>query len=259
MVDTYSVTLPDFAGPLDLLLGLIEREELDITRIALAQVTDQYVAYLNTVPQADADELADFLDIAARLVLIKSQVLLPQPPPSVADTQDADVGDELVQQLVVYKQFKQVAEYLSQLEEVGLRSFVRQASPPKVEATLQPGSGTVKSLLRAARRAFDIKPPQPNVDTMVSPVTVTIGQQMVRIREALTTRKVIYLSQLLNESCAWEEVIVTFLAILELVKRHVVAAEQPDLFGDIAIRRYEHGAELSETEWEQLTGLTEVS
>src|SRR3990170_2755668 len=103
---SYEVRLPVFEGPLDLLLHLIEREELDITKVALAQVTDQYLAYLAMLKEVEVQVLTDFLVVAAKLLLIKSQALLPKPPPSVLDEEEEDIGDELARQLRVYKQFK---------------------------------------------------------------------------------------------------------------------------------------------------------
>jgi segregation and condensation protein A len=101
----YQVTLPVFEGPLDLLLHLIERQELDITAISLAQVTNQYLEYLGRVSERNPGNLADFLVVAAKLLLIKSRVLLPQPPVPLAPEEE-DVGDDLVRQLMEYKRFK---------------------------------------------------------------------------------------------------------------------------------------------------------
>ena len=106
----YQVALPVFEGPLDLLLHLIERQELDITAISLAQVTNQYLEYLAGASERDPDNLADFLVVAAKLLLIKSRVLLPQPPAPPA-AEEEDLGDDLVRQLVEYKRFKEAARW----------------------------------------------------------------------------------------------------------------------------------------------------
>ena len=90
----YTVRLPDFEGPLDLLLHLIEREELDITRLSLAQVTDQYMQYLNSMQRVDAEQIAEFLVVAAKLLLIKSRLLLPQEPVPGKELSE-DIGDDL--------------------------------------------------------------------------------------------------------------------------------------------------------------------
>jgi len=255
----YEVEIPQFQGPLDLLLGLIEQEELDITKISLAQVTDQYLAYLDVIKETDPDELTDFLVIAAKLILIKSSVLLPRPPPSVADDEEEDVGDELARQLMLYKQFKEIATHLRELEEQDRRTFIRLVPPPKIEPKLVPGEIPLEGLLLAARAAFAIKPPEPDVDGVVSPVIVTIGQQMVHIRQKITVHTHVSFNELLSQHRNRIEVIVTLLAVLELIKRHVVHVQQPDQFGDILITSNETAPELSEADWEALTELTEVS
>lgn len=255
----YRVDLPDFSGPLDLLLSLIEQEELDITKIALAQVTDQYLSHLDDLREADPDELSDFLVIAAKLILIKSEMLLPRPPPILAEEAEEDVGDELARQLIIYKRFKEIAGHLRTLEDIGERSFVRVVPQIKIEPKLIPGEGNLKALLAAARQAMTIKPELPGVDEMISPHVVTIGQQMARIWQSINTAGPISFVELLSHSRNRIEVIVTLLAILELIKRNILAVEQDTHFGDIIIEKRPSVPELSESEWEALTGLTEVS
>jgi segregation and condensation protein A len=256
---TYNVDLPDFQGPLDLLLNLIEQEELDITKISLAYVTDQYLAYLDILREIDPDELADFLVVAAKLVLIKSEALLPRPPASMLDEEEEDVGDELARQLLAYKQYKKIAARLQEAEATGRRNFVRLAPPIKIEPRLVPGEISLEALLQAARNALAIRPPDPVVDEVIAPQIVTIGQQMAHIRQELITNRTVNFQGLLARSRSRIEVIVTLLAVLELIKRQVIWVEQTELFGEILIRRNERAPDLSESEWAELTGLIEVS
>lgn len=256
---SYSVDLPDFQGPLDLLLTLIEREQLDITKISLALVTDQYLAYLDILKEVNPDEITDFLVVAAKLVLIKSEALLPRPPASILEEEEEDLGDELARQLQTYKRFKEIAAQLHTLEEQGGRTFIRLAPPLKIEPKLHPGEGNLADLFKAARRALAVKPPEPVVDEVVSRQVVTIGQQMVHIRERLTRGESVSFQRLLEQSHSRIEVIVTLLAVLELIKRRVIRVEQPNLFGEIIIHKNQTIPELSESEWAELTGLTDVS
>jgi len=258
--NAYTVDLPNFEGPLDLLLSLIEKEEMDITKISLARVTDQYLAYLEVLQQVNPDELTDFLVVAAKLLLIKSQVLLPRPPPSIIEEEEEDVGDELARQLLMYKQFKEIANELKTLEETGQRNFIRLTYiPPKIEPKLTPGDVTIEQLLQAAIEALTIKPEDPDVDEVVSRITVTIGQQMNHIRQTLTAQKRVSFTKLLSENRNRVEIIVTLLAVLELIKRRVVIVQQDAAFADLLISPNDTAPELSETEWEELSGLTEVS
>ncbi|MEM7348138.1 MAG: segregation/condensation protein A [Chloroflexota bacterium] len=257
---SYQVELPDFEGPLDLLLRLIEREELDITTITLARVTDQYLAYLEILKEINPDELTDFLVIAAKLILIKSQALLPRPPPSIIEEEEEDLGEELARQLLLYKQFKEVATQLKEIEEKAERNFVRVgADIVKVEPKLVPGEISLGALLEAARQAMMVKPPEADVDEVVAPELVTIGQQMTLIHQNIQRQGKISFGQLLGQTRNRIEVIVTLLALLELIKRRVIKAEQGDLFGDIIIQQDDDVPSLTETEWETLGQLTDIS
>jgi segregation and condensation protein A len=231
----YQVHLPMFEGPLDLLLHLIEREEMDITKVALAQVTDQYLAYLSVLKEVEVEFLTDFLVVAAKLLFIKSQALLPKPPPSLVDEEEEDVGDQLARQLRAYKQFKMAAQTLRQQETDGLRCFIRLAPPPRLEPRLSLGEVTLDDLVAAVRQVLAVRPADPAVDEVVSPVTVTISEQMALIRDELTRHRQISFQRLLRQVTTRVEVIVTFLAVLELIKQYVIEVRQDTLFGEIVI------------------------
>lgn len=231
--DVYAIKLPVFEGPLDLLLYLIEREEMDITTVSLAQVTDQYLAHLNTLEYLDVDQLTDFMVIAAKLILIKSQALLPRPP---AVPEEEDVGDDLVRQLVAYKQFKQVARGLGTRQELGWHNYVRLATPPKIESSSVDLSGiTVDDLLAAVRRALAVAQAAPPVGTLVRPFTITIRDQIALIEHILQLEPRSSFMRLLSLAASRDEIIVTFLAVLELLKRQRIHVGQERLFGEIVI------------------------
>jgi segregation and condensation protein A len=233
-VNPYQVKLPIFEGPLDLLLYLIEREELDITAVSLAAVTEQYLAYMSLLENLVVDQLADFLVIAAKLILIKSQALLPRPPSIEVEE---DVGDDLVRQLLAYKQFKEVAKGLGQREMEGLRSFIRLAPPPKIEITKVDLTGiTVEDLLTAVRRALAVAEPLPPVGDVVKPLAITIRDQIALIERLLEVQTHIRFVQLLYRRSR-VEIAVTFLTVLELLKRRRIEVTQEKLFGEIIIQR----------------------
>jgi segregation and condensation protein A len=232
----YQIQLPVFEGPLDLLLHLVEREELDITTIALAQVTDQYLAYLAELEQRQAKDLADFLVVAARLLLIKSLALLPRPPALSPEAED--VGDELVRQLQAYKRFKEIAALLHQRQEQGLHGYVRVAPPPRVEPQLDLGNVTPGDLLALVQEALDALPASP-VGEVVTPVSVTIAGQIERIEGQLVAREQVPFHEFLSEATTRVEIIVTLLAVLELIKQNRARVRQEELFGEIVIERQE--------------------
>ena len=232
----YRVALPVFEGPLDLLLHLIERQELDITQVSLAQVTNQYLEHLARLDERDPDNLADFLVVAAKLLLIKSRILLPRPPAPPAPGEE-DVGEDLVRQLIEYKKFKEAARWLRTLEEQGRRSFVRLAGVPPLEKSVDLGDVSLDDLLAAVRRVLQVKPPAPSVNGAVPPVRITIAEQMALIEQRTAAGRPVSFYQLLQETNSRIEVIVTLLALLELVKQLRVTMRQDRLFGDILIER----------------------
>ena len=255
--DRYRVALPDFYGPMDLLLDLIEREELEITQISLAQVTDQFLAYVTTLKEINPDNLTDFLVVASKLLVLKSKMLLPKPPPSIIEDEEGEI-DDLVQQLRDYKRFKTLAQDLQAIESLGQRNFVRLTAPLKIEPKLQPGEGNVLNLLTAVRQALTIKPEQPDVATVVSRQEITIGQQINHIRTRFQDYQQLSFQDLLTEARTRVEVIVTFLAVLELLKRRLVDVDQTINFGQITLVRLAE-AESDGEDWSSLESMTEMS
>ncbi len=232
LLAAYPVRLPVFEGPLDLLLQLIEREELDITAISLAQVTDQYLAVIEEMGQRGIADLTAFLVVAAKLVLIKSRTLLPDHR-TVKDEVD-EIAADLVQQLETYRRFKQAAQELARWEEEGRRAYVRVNPDIAAPAWYDLGEVTLEGLLAAAQEALDARPAPP-VEQVISRITVTIAQQVAHIQERLARQGRIRFQDVLSELTSRVEVIVTLLAVLELIKQDRVRVWQEGLFGPIFI------------------------
>ena len=227
---SYAVRLDRFEGPLDLLLRLIEKAELDITTISLALVTDQYLAYIHQLEEIHPDLLADFIVVAAKLILIKSRALLPQAPAPQED--EEDVGQDLVRQLEEYKRYKEASQKLREREEKGLRSHVRVAPPVTTPRELAPGEVTLEQLLAALQRVLAGKPTVP-VSTVIAPISVSINDRIRIIEQAVTGGRRVHFTGLLMRADSRVEIIVTFLAVLELIKRGRITAQQDDVFGEI--------------------------
>lgn len=237
-VNQYEVTTNVFAGPLDLLLELIERAELDITKLALAQVTDQYLQYLQELPELNAAEVSSFLVIASRLLQIKSSALLPKPvnlDPSLVDEEDP--GEALARQLIIYKRFKELAGYIRQRDDAGLRTHLRLAPPPSLDIPIRLDlSGlTIHDLVLAAQRVFYRQIPLTSLEEVVNMPRITIREKINEIIRQLKVTQATTFRTLLGQGAPRLDVIVTFLAMLELIKRQLVEVAQPDLFGDISI------------------------
>jgi segregation and condensation protein A len=232
----YRIRLPAFEGPLDLLLQLIEREKLDISSVSLAQVADQFLSYVHSLTEVEAEMLADFLTVAVRLVWIKSRLLLPQAA-SQADEEEEDPGEALARQLREYKRFKEAAAALRAIEDRGLHTYLREAGPPELELKLVPGSGALDDLLRAARSALVAAPETaaPLPGGLVVPFTMTIQDQIGLIRSRTTGGARVRFHDLLTSHPVRTEIIVTLLAVLELIKRRLVEVVQEAPFADIYI------------------------
>jgi segregation and condensation protein A len=240
--DKYSVSTEVYTGPLDLLLQLIEKAELDITKLALAQVTDQYLEYLHTLQEQNAAEVSAFLVIAARLVQIKSAALLPRPVIAGQPIEE-DPGEALAQQLILYKKFKTLAGFLESREAEGLRTYLRMGTVPHIQipTKLDISELTLDELVQAAREIFANLNNMPPLSQVVSIPRITIRQKINSIIENLRKTGSISFSNLLTMKNNRLEIVVTFLAMLELVKRRIVGASQDLLFGEIELT--------SEGEW----------
>ena len=179
----YTVSTPVFEGPLDLLLHLIERAELDITRLALAQVTDQYLEHIRGMAVNLPDEVSSFLLIASRLIQIKSESLLPRPP--LRAEGEEDPGEALARQLRLYKRYKEIASTLWEREEAGQRTYVRLAPPPKVEGELDLSGIGLGDIHSAALYIFSQADYRLALNTIVPMPRVTIREKINAISEHL--------------------------------------------------------------------------
>ena len=231
----YRVQTPLYEGPLDLLLNLIERAELDITAVSLASVTDQYLSYIHALEQVSADEISAFLVIAAKLLQIKSEALLPRPP--VRERGEEDLGQALVDQLRLYKRFKEIGGWLSERLQDNLRTFLRIAPPPKVEPKLDLSNLTLEKLVAVAQDAYAKERDKKPLGVMIAPPRITIREKIDLIAKMMKDVERATFRALLNQGASRLEVVVTFLAMLELVKRYRINAHQEGLFGEIEIDR----------------------
>lgn len=244
----YQVELPVFQGPLDLLLQLIERAELDITSVALAQVTDQYLEHLRRLPEAALDDLASFLVIAARLLQIKSEALLPQPP--VREPGEEDPGEALARQLLLYRRFKQIAGLLEAREADGLRTYLRLSSPPPVEPRLDLEGVGLEHLRLALLEALGSLKDRPSLEAAVDAPKVRIRDRIAVVIRALERRPRVRFKALLTRARSRLEIVVSFLAVLELIKWGALEAQQEVAFGEILLVRGPRWAERQEGELE---------
>jgi len=244
---TYQFDLPVFSGPLDLLLHLIDRQELDITVISLAQVTAQYLEQVTKMRGARMEHLIDFIVIGARLALIKSRALLPQTPVQLfGEEEEEDPAEALLRQLREYKRFKAAAQQLKGREDAGLRTHLRVAPPPRLEKRLDLSDVTLDALIRAVKDVLARTETLEESVSLVQPRQITIEGQIKKLRQRLVGKRPFLFTDILSKKVTRVEIAITLLATLELIKRREVTAVQSALFGPIEIHLAEQVPVISE-------------
>src|SRR6266566_252678 len=255
---SYVVHLPIFEGPLDLLLHLIEKRQMEITTISLVAVTDKYIAYLRRWQEAGAGSLplanmAAFVSIAARLLFIKSQSLLPRTAKEEVDEQAEDaaaMAEGLRRHLREYKLAKEIARHLRQREEAGLQTYARSGLLASIEAQLAWTPPTLTGmepqlLASAFQRLLEVRAKDELDGADLIPLArVTVRERIAEIVRLLGEHTSIFLTELIGNEQSRLVVIVTFLAILEMWKRERIVVTQDGLFGSICLQ---HGPRWFET------------
>ncbi|MFC1465748.1 MAG: segregation and condensation protein A [Candidatus Brachytrichaceae bacterium NZ_4S206] len=233
----FSIHLPVYEGPLDVLLRLIEERRLEITEVSLAAVADQFIAYLAGMPQRDPRTIAHFLSVAARLILIKSRALLPQ---VVVSPEAQEETDDLVNQLRAYQLYKHAAKILKAREQQGLRAYPVQPPPiPRPQSQKLPlDNVTLETLANAMQRVVHRWLPPPVADEVISRLPFTVNDCMDRIQSAVKAHRRVTFTDMLEGVNTRVEIVVTLLALLELLKRYAVRCYQETLFGEIIIEHF---------------------
>jgi segregation and condensation protein A len=227
------IRIPAFEGPLQLLLQLIERDDLDITAVSLVAVTDQYLTALRKKDGIDVNALAEFVAIGARLIYLKSRALLP-PDPGESELEDDDVGRELVDLLLEYRRYREVAEVLHERQEQGFRFFVRSAPPPAIVPG--PGlDGVTLDMLRALMEEALTRVPVEKPKAYIRRETLTLSQRVEDLRDRLRKRGKFSFRTVMEQCETRVEIVIVFMAILELLKGGECAVSQEKRFGDISV------------------------
>ena len=221
-----------FEGPLQLLLELIEQEKLEITEISLSQVADQFIEHIKKNERINPAELADFLVVAAKLLYLKSKVLLP----SLFDETEEDPAEELKKQLAVYKRYLEASRDVNKLFTSSRIAFARAKLPVSLSESFYPPpsleTGNLREVFLAVIRKIEpiIRLPKEGLKKVIS-----IREKIEHIREIIMTKIRSGFRELTRAAKSKTEVLVTFLALLELVKQQTIIVEQSSRYGDIEI------------------------
>jgi segregation and condensation protein A len=225
------VVTPVYEGPLDLLLQLIEKAELDITKLSLAIVTDQFLDYIKDIPENSIENVSSFLVIASRLIQIKSEAILPRPP--VREPGEIDPGEALAQQLITYKRFKELANLLAARQNQDIRIYPRLAPVPRIDTSFELQGLTIDDLFLAAQYIFFQENSGSFLGMVVAAPRITIRERIKVIAEYIKQHHNGTFEDLFTGKKHRLEVVVTFIALLELVKRQMVLAHQDGIFSQI--------------------------
>lgn len=232
--DYIRVKLELFEGPLDLLLHLIRAQQIDISAISIARITDQYLETIELMKELDLDVAGDFLVMAATLILIKSRMLLPPSEDSTEEYDAENPRDELIRRLKQYEMFKEASMHLEQLESERRLLHSRPVCPDEsaeikdwiIDASLVDLFAALKDIIERRKEA---------IAHIVKPNPVSVRQKMTWILEKLRTHGTMLFSEVFDDLASRRDVIAAFLAILELVRTRIIRARQKCLMGDIRL------------------------
>lgn len=243
----YKISTEVYEGPLDLLLHLIEQAELDITKLSLARVTNQYLAHLRSLADQDPVEVSAFLVIAAKLVFIKSSILLPSIDNS-DQGEEEDIGNQLARQLIEYKKYKDIAHWLNNRQQSKYQSYYRVGAPPKFHEILDIADLKADDLVEILLGIFFQNENFTPLSDVVTITTLTIKRKIKEIIHYFDANRYNNFSGILGENPSRLDLVVTFLALLELIKHHTIEASQETIFGNIALESIGNLNEEFETE-----------
>lgn len=230
----YEIRLQEFAGPLDLLLHLIKKHEIDIFDIPISQITDQYLEYINQMKEYNMDYSSEFVVMAAQLLQIKSNLLLP--PEEDEEGNEIDPRLELAEKIYEYKIYKEISEYLQNQGEISMQ--VHYKDPEYWENTNKIITEIdIESLFQAFKRVL-AKSKVEKVENILHKIereTVRVEDKMRDIISLLEDKRQISFSSLFDTTISRTKIIVTFLALLELIKNNFVLCAQERICGEIVI------------------------
>lgn len=232
----YHIKIEQFEGPLDLLLKLTEDQKLDITRVSLAKIADQYLEYIGNAGNITLEHLSDFLTVASRLILIKSKALLPML--EFTEEEEEEIRD-LEYQLAQYKKFKEISKKIAEMYGSPSIGFSREGFTGRRAVFYPPENITPKDLSKAFLKVLGEIPLFEKLEEEMVREVLTLEEKIEHLQSALKEKVQASFSEIVSAAKDKVEVIVSFLAMLELVKQKVIHVEQGELFSEIQLKHKE--------------------
>ncbi len=230
----------DFEGPLDLLLHLVKKSEMNISELSLIDITEQYINFIKTMEEMNLDIASEYLVTAAELIEMKSRSLLPKPPKeNDEDELELDPEEELKRRLLEYQKYKSSVESFRTLENVRGNFYTKSPEKKEIyteEKVENDGSVTAYDLLSALQKLLERKEYSKPLNTKITKKELSVADRVVKIREVLKKEKRIEFLSLFEELTK-EYVVVTFLSILEMAKNKEILLSQDSNFGTIILER----------------------
>ncbi len=234
--------LDNFEGPLDLLLHLIKQSKMEIENVELSKITEQYLEIMNSLPELDMEKASDFIAVAATLIEIKSKALLPK----LIEEEDSDEEDPeslLLQRLQEYKLFKETSEKLKEYENVARFYKAPEEEANKFRVVLKDMSLDLllNAFANVLTRSFTEE--KNNEPKQIEKEKFTVSGKIASIKDALLIRRQLKFSELFRASISRDEIITTFMALLELLKLQEITCVQDGAFNDIDIYKVDNNEE----------------
>lgn len=231
----YVTKINEFEGPLDLLLHLIKKSNIDIYDISLSDITDQYLEYIHQMEELNLDIASEYLVMATELLEYKSRSLLPKKIED--DKEEEDPKEELIKRLVDYKKYKEITSEFKKLEDI--RSEIYTKTPSNIneydEKVINNSELSVNDLISAFKKFIDRKEYEKPLNTKITTKELSVSDRIIKIKEILKTKNEVNFIDLFDKLTK-EYVVVTFLSILEMSKNKEIEIKQDNNFGNIIIK-----------------------
>lgn len=231
----YVTKINEFEGPLDLLLHLIKKSNIDIYDISLSDITDQYLEYIHQMEELNLDIASEYLVMATELLEYKSRSLLPKKIED--DKEEEDPKEELIKRLVDYKKYKEITSEFKKLEDI--RSEIYTKTPSNIneydEKVINNSELSVNDLISAFKKFIDRKEYEKPLNTKITTKELSVSDRIIKIKEILKTKNEVNFIDLFDKLTK-DYVVVTFLSILEMSKNKEIEIKQDNNFGNIIIR-----------------------
>ena len=233
----YKIMINEFEGPMDLLLHLIKKSDIDICDISIVEITRQYFEYINEMEKLDLNIASEYLIMAAELIEIKSSMLLPKRE-ILEELEEEDPRERLIQKLIEYKKYKEMTTEFKRLEEERKQVYTKEANDLKefknIDDSINLGEINIDDLINAFNKLLERKKLDKPLNTTITKKEYSVSERSNEIKKMLKNKKNIYFEELFEE-ISKEYIVVTFISILSLAKKQELLIKQDENFSNIIL------------------------